>query len=82
MHKFLEDSVVECKSPIGIIMAILNVVWPGCGTFWSGILGEGKGCHPKWQMEALVIGIAQGFSTCIFVGFLWSWYWAYLIFKK
>ena len=48
MHKYLEDSVVECKAPIGIIMAILNVVFPGCGTFWSGILGEGKGCHPKW----------------------------------
>ena len=82
MMKFLEDSVVECAAPLGLVFAIFNIIWPGFGTFWSGFFGKDKGCCPKCGMEAVVIGICQSIAAGFLVGFLWSWYWAYLIFKK
>ena len=81
MHKYLEDSVVECGAPLGLIFFIFNILAPGAGTFWSGFFGKDLGCCPKCKTEAIVIGLCQSISASFLIGWLWSIYWGWLIFK-
>ena len=60
--------------------AIINFIFPGTGTMVVGCLGDRRlGNMSKTQF---VIGILQLLLAVYFVGYIWSFYWAYLIIKQ
>ena len=59
------------------IAAFLNVFLPGIGTMITACAGSGV--VSKTQ---LIVGLLQFFTAYILIGYIWSWYWAYLIVMK
>lgn len=69
------DSVCSVGSPLHIICFILNIFFPGIGTIIAGIAGGCNGC-------AIIVGLLQLFTAWLIIGWIWSIWWGWLIFKK
>jgi hypothetical protein len=74
---FLEASVCKVPSPWGIILFIVNIIFPGVGTIISAFLGGGS-C----VSEAVVVGIIQLLTCWLIVGWIWSIIWGWKIYEK
>ena len=73
----LVRAVPILTKPLGIICAIINVFLPGWGTMISTCAGGGVVAKTQ-----IIIGLLQFVTAPILVGYIWSWYWAYLIVTK
>jgi len=58
----------------GTGMLIVNILLPGVGTLVAGIKSE--------RNTTMVIGVLQFITSFLLVGWIWSIYWGYLIYKK
>ena len=58
----------------GTGMLIVNILLPGVGTLVAGIKSE--------RNTTMVIGVFQFLLAFIIVGWIWSIYWGYLLYKK
>ena len=75
-----QDAIPQTKSPLGIIFFILNI-WPGLAGVGS-ILASFVNTAGKLEQCTLIIGILQWLLEFILIGWLWSIWWGFLIFKK
>jgi len=71
MHK---KSIVKLEAQQGMIVFIVNIIWPGVGTMYAGFLNKDA------LMNNVIVGFLQMFLCCILVGYFWSVYTGYLIY--
>ena len=69
-------NVPEVSCPWNLVLALLNVFFPGVGTFLCSLWGE-----PCSKTQA-IIGVLQFCTTFWLVGWLWSVIWSFLILKN
>ena len=55
-------------------MFVVNILLPGVGTLVAGIKSE--------RNTTMVIGVLQFLLAFLIVGWIWSIYWGWLIYKK
>ena len=72
----LITNVPKVTSPWNVLLALLNVFFPGVGTFLSSLWGE-----PCSKTQAL-IGLCQFCMSFLLIGWIWSLVWSYFIIKK
>ncbi|KAL9654616.1 hypothetical protein ABK040_006678 [Willaertia magna] len=72
----LEDSVVKVKG-MGLIILIVNILFPGIGTILAGIMTEEK----EKSQSAIIVGVLQFILTSCFIGWLWAIYTGFMIMK-
>jgi hypothetical protein len=72
-----EKTVVRVSSPFHIVIFVLNIFFPGVGTIMSAFFDE-EGINNS----ALVWGVLQLLTTFLIIGWCWSIYHGYLIYKK
>nr|AAZ23913.1 spec3-like protein [Sterkiella histriomuscorum] len=72
-----KKTIQKVAKPGHIILFILNIILPGWGTMVSSCISlSGFSTH------TLIVGFLQ-FITCWFIlGWIWSIWWGYLIYKK
>jgi len=81
-QKFCADvweEIKNCSVPTldtnwGTGMLVVNILVPGCGTLVAGIKSE--------RNTTMVIGVLQFILAFVLIGWIWSIYWGYLIYKK
>ena len=62
------DAMIDCSETTGMIILILNILWPGFGTFLSSCLDR-NGCN----MSAFCLSFAQAFLVVVcFLGWAMS----------
>ena len=71
-----DNSVVKVDQTMGLILFIVNILFPGIGTCVSACVGK------EFNSMALIFGILQIVLCIIFIGWCWSIYHGYLIYKK
>lgn len=54
---------------------ILNIIFPGIGTMSVGVI-EG------WDWNVIILGLAQGVTSIILVGWIWSIVWGYNLYTN
>lgn len=64
---------VEDKTLL-IICILLNIFIPGAGTLIGGFKCE--------RTDIMIIGILQLILSCVWIGWVWSVIWAFLIYKR
>jgi hypothetical protein len=74
--KQLQDQLPKTDKCIGLILLIINIIFPGVGTMLCACIGG----HFKW--ENLVVGIIQLLTACCLIGWIWSIWWGIIIFQK
>ncbi len=65
---------IVTRKPWGIACLVLSIFFPGSGA----LIAAGNAENKKW----LVIGILQGVTALIIIGFPWSWVTGVMIFLK
>ena len=69
--------VPKVKADLGLIIFIINIVLPGCGTIWAGCAGsEGT------NNTVIIWGIAELLTSWLLVGWCLSIYHGWLIYEK
>ena len=76
-HDLEKHTVKKVAKPLHLILFVINILFPGFGTIISGIIGE-SGCHG----QTIIVGIVQMLTAWFIVGWIWSIWWGFLIFKK
>ena len=78
LAKKMHELSVCCKldKPTAIVVLVLNVLLPGWGTVFAGII-----CSPKLAKNNLVIGTIQYFTAFLLIGWVWSIYVGVKIYK-
>lgn len=66
--------VPTLESNWGTGMFVVNILLPGVGTLVAGIKSE--------RNTTMVIGVLQFLLAFLIVGWIWSIYWGWLIYKK
>ena len=59
--------------PLNFIALIMNVIFPGTGTMLASFFFNG--C----SKAMFIIGIIQAMTSVFIVGWVWSFYWGYLL---
>jgi len=72
----LIDDIVSVRSPWGIVLLILNIVWPGLGTIINSAMGS------KCRATTALVGVIQMLLAAFIIGWLWSIWWGVLILMK
>ncbi len=65
---------IVTRKPWGVACLVLSIFFPGSGA----LIAAGNAENTKW----LVIGILQGVTAFMLVGFVWSWVTGVMIFMK
>lgn len=73
--KLITD-VPHVSSPMHVIILIINCIIPGLGTMIVSCYTE------KWSKTLFTIGVFQLFLAYILIGWAFSIYWGWLVFKK
>ena len=73
----LVTDVPLVTKPIAVISAIFNLLIPGLGTMISAC--SAKESVSKTQMT---VAVFQFLTSFVLIGYIMSWYWAYLICMK
>ena len=77
MGSMHDSSIVELQRKPAITVFVCNCVVPGSGTAIAGLIaGE------KHVVNNMILGLIQLYLTCLGVGWFWSVYTGYLIFKR
>ncbi|KNB45132.1 hypothetical protein JH06_1754 [Blastocystis sp. subtype 4] len=58
-----------------LVCVILNIFIPGLGTIIGGAVD-------KSNIMVIICGVVQLVCASFFLGFLWSWVWAYFIYCR
>ena len=78
MHNKVLEGKVEGSMPL--IIFLVNIIWPGFGTWIVGFLNMDKG--NDFLINALIVGWLQSFLAFILVGWIWAIKLGYQIYKK
>ena len=78
MHNKCLEGKLEGSMPL--VVFIVNIIWPGLGTWIIGFLNMDKG--NDFLINCLIIGWLQAFLCCIIVGWIWSIYLGHQVYKK
>ena len=73
LHK---NTIRRVPKPWHIVLLILNVIFPGWGTMISAC------CDGKFDSCTFLVGLVQLLTSFLLIGWLWSIYWGWLIFRK
>ena len=76
MLEGLQADLNSVSSPWGIVLLILNIVWPGLGTIINSFMGD------KVHCTSLLVGVFQMLLAWIIIGWIWSIWWGIIIFQK
>ena len=76
-HSGYDKSVVKVGPGNGLVLFIINIIFPGFGTIFSAFMD-----HEHTNSTALLYGILQLITSWLVIGWLWSVYHGYLIYKK
>ena len=60
-----------------MVVIVCNTLLPGLGTTIAGFMAGGDAL-----VNNIIVGALQLYLTCIIVGWLWSVYTGYLIYKR
>ncbi|KAG2378203.1 hypothetical protein C9374_008346 [Naegleria lovaniensis] len=71
----LEDSTPKVEKSMGMIILIINFLFPGFGTILAAILTSEK----EKMTSTLIVGILQMFLSWLLIGWLWAIWWGYKI---
>ncbi len=71
-----KKSVLKVGKPANLILFIMNIFLPGWGTMISSCISS------SFSSTAFLVGLVQLLTCWLIVGWIWSIYWGYLIFKK
>ena len=72
----LAKELAPVKSPMHIVLLILNIIWSGLGTMINSCMGS------KFNSTCFLVGLIQWLTAFCLVGWIWSIYWGILIFQK
>lgn len=53
-----------------LVFFLLNIVFPGIGTISVGVI-------ESWDWNVIFLGLAQGITSIVLVGWIWSIVWGY-----
>ena len=70
----LEDSTPRCEG-MGLIVLILNILFPGFGTIIAAFLTPEK----EKMTPTLIVGILQFILASLLIGWLWAIWWGFKI---
>ena len=70
----LEDSTPKCEG-MGLVILIINILFPGFGTILAAILTSEK----EKMTSTLIVGVLQVLLTCVCIGWLWAIWWGFKI---
>ena len=70
----LEDSTPRCEG-MGLIVLILNILFPGFGTIIAAFLTSEK----EKMTSTLIVGILQFILASLLIGWLWAIWWGFKI---
>mmetsp|Transcript_25657 Transcript_25657/g.19408 ORF Transcript_25657/g.19408 Transcript_25657/m.19408 type:complete len:81 (+) Transcript_25657:7-249(+) len=73
--ELIAKTVKRVPQPWHIILFIINIIFPGWGTMISACCGR------DLDVFTLLIGLCQLLTCWFLLGWLWSIWWGYLIFK-
>ena len=76
MGELHNKSIVKLEGQMGLVVFLVNILWPGMGTILAGFLNKDA------MMNNLIVGLIQMFTCFIVVGYIWSVYTGYLIWQK
>ncbi|CAI2384637.1 unnamed protein product [Moneuplotes crassus] len=72
-----KDSICVVHKRLSIIFFIFNIIIPGFGTMLSSCFDEGD-----MNTDQFIIGVFQLFLAILIIGWVWSIWWGWLIYKK
>ncbi len=70
--------VPRCKSPFNLLFFLTNCIWPSFGTMLAACLNEDN----EFRQKQMWIGVAQWLLVFVLIGWFWSIWWGFLIYKK
>lgn len=71
-------NVPKLSKPLAIFCGVINIILPGSGTITAACMTP----DDKVSKTQLIIGVLQFLLSLVLIGYLWSWYWSYLIIGK
>ena len=74
---FAEEAAGSPKAPLGLVWFILNIVWPGFGTFINAFTG-----HSAPHVPSIIAGLVMMFLCWLVVPWIWSIYHGFVMFTK
>lgn len=86
-HQKIGTKIPRVGRTTAIWCGLLNIFFPGCGTYWAAfavLLGCGTAKQPNLKIFFinLIVGFLQQATLIFAIGWIWSIYWAYLIYNK
>ncbi len=69
-----EDSTPRCEG-MGLIILILNFLFPGFGTLIAAFITSEK----EKMQPTLIVAILQIVLSCVLIGWLWAIWWGFKI---
>ena len=72
-----DKATVKLDPPMGLVMFLINIFFPGCGTMISACMDKGG-----LNSSALIYGVVEFILTIIIIGWCMSIYHGYLIWQK
>ncbi len=73
-----KDATPKVDPPMGLVVLLINIVWPGVGTIIAACIAKDKENYGK----VICAGIVQFLLAIIVVGWCLAVYHGYLIWKK
>ncbi|CDW82909.1 UNKNOWN [Stylonychia lemnae] len=70
-------SVRKVEKPLHLIIFIVNIFFSGVGTMITGCISK-----EGFSVYTILVGLVQLLTAWLIVGWIWSIFWGYLIFKK
>ena len=71
-------NVPKLSKPIAVFCGVINVILPGTGTITAACMTD----EETVSKTQVVVGLMQFLLSLLIVGYIWSWYWSYLLIAK
>ena len=72
----LKDELTPMKSPMGVILFIVNIILPGIGTIINSFMGS------KFNSTNCIVGLVQLLTCIIIIGWIWSIWWGIVMLQS
>ena len=70
--------VPKLSKPIAIVCCLIDIIFPGFGTTIAACMTD----EEQVSKVQLVVSLFQLLLAPFIIGYIWSWYWAYLFIAK